>query len=851
MVLPEEKNFSCNLCGKAFGRSEHLKRHELMHSQGDRPFKCQFCPKDFIRRDALQHHEATHNATPSLLQRGVRACAICSSAKARCSGEAQCTRCQERGLQCVYPGGVETPTSSTSDVATPAHISIVPQYQYPIQQHEPQTQATQPMPQNIVPMQEGNMTVGFDIWDQNILSSTNWLEVLEPGGYPQYNFDGFPRFFPVESSQQPAHLIPAYRANRSQAYSDSPGSVFSSHSNVIADSITSCGSHDEPPTPGEFYVDGEPARHPRVKRRKTSSAKRTLDVDGLRGPSLRLPDGFPSDFEQQIIVINDSTYTEIQNLYDRNCINPPQPWSPYEPIPLPAKEILGHFLDLHPYHGYGKYRLQYPPENAVSSVLVTSMHEMVRRCVLYVRESTPDPQARTIASGAAEVLHIVGAAFRGDKCLLDSAMEMRHHLGTIFADCARAAGDNIPATSANGMKGTPWVPWCQRESNIRLAYSAWMLDATIAYHFQLTPCLSLRDARLPLPCHEKLWIADTEQDWQALSTYSLQQPILNTALQELFVDKKLPRERGEFARILTIHGIYHRIWEVSRYLENPLSQWIPTASRQPSTELLPTAPVWLPSMPAFVKWQNSACDAIDVLHWQANATIGQASGLEHPTVLQLHFARTVVLATYDRMVSLVRHTASGTIHTVAAQEDQHIITRWANQHQCKARFAAIHAGVAFWHVRSYTIDASHEAPPVGLAALVLWAFGTFTSRKALGASASQQPGDHHTGNEHSEEAGNSDDAACDIILIDRPTDDELVQTFIRNGHKMQAHLTGVGDLYAPRGSERALAQACKLLNSLRCWAINESWLQLLQGLVNTLSHGHINGRGREHVLLAD
>ncbi|KAI5367205.1 hypothetical protein Slin14017_G022410 [Septoria linicola] len=466
---------------------------------------------------------------------------------------------------------------------------------------------------------------------------------------------------------------------------------------------------------------------------------------------------------------------------------------------------------------------------------------MVRRCVLYVRESTPDPQARTIASGAAEVLHIVGAAFRGDKGLLDSAMEMRHHLGTIFADCARAAADNIPATSANGMKGTPWVPWCQRESNIRLAYSAWMLDATIAYHFQLTPCLSLRDARLPLPCHEKLWIADTEQDWQALSTYSLQQSTLNTALQELFVDKELPRERGEFARILTIHGICHRIWEVSRYLENPLSQWIPTASRQPSTELLPTAPVWLPSMPAFVKWQNSACDAIDVLHWQANATIGQASGLEHPTVLHLHFARTVVLAPYDRMVSLARHTASGTIHTVAAQEDQHIITRWANQHQCKARLAAIHAGVAFWHVRSYTIDAFHEAPAVGLAALVLWAFGTFTNRKALGASASQQPGDHHTGNEHSEEADNSDDAACDIILIDRPTDDELVQTFIRNGHKMQAHLTGVGDLYAPRGPERALAQACKLLNSLRCWGINESWLQLLQGLVNTLSQGHTNG----------
>ncbi|KAI5367204.1 hypothetical protein Slin14017_G022400 [Septoria linicola] len=276
----------------------------------------------------------------------------------RPSSEEECELVQfvlAQKLAALRRHSVRAARSAVYNVSTQEESRL--QHPYPIQQHEPQTQATQPMPQNIVPMQEGNMTVGFDIWDQNILSSTNWLEVLEPGGYPQYNFDGFPAFansahgpqrcFPVESSKQPAHLIPAYRANRSQAYSDSPGSVFSSHSNVIADSITSPGSHDEPPTPGEFYVDGEPARHPRVKRRKTSSAKRTLDVDDLRGPSLRLPDGFPSDFEQQIIVINDSTYTEIQNLYDRNCINPPQPWSPYEPIPLPAKEILGHFLDLY------------------------------------------------------------------------------------------------------------------------------------------------------------------------------------------------------------------------------------------------------------------------------------------------------------------------------------------------------------------------------------------------------------------------------------------------------------------------------------------------------------------------
>lgn len=148
------------------------------------------------------------------------------------------------------------------------------------------------------------------------------------------------------------------------------------------------------------------------------------------------------------------------------------------------------------------------------------------------------------------------------------------------------------------------------------------------------------------------------------------QPSLNTALQELFVDKRLPRERGEFARIIIIHGIYARIWDVSRYLEDPLSHWTPTAYRQISADLLPKTPVWLPAIPAYVKWQNSACDALDVLHWQANATIGLASGLEHPTVLHLHIARVVLLTPYDKIVSLARHTAKGTADTETAKADQ-------------------------------------------------------------------------------------------------------------------------------------------------------------------------------------
>ena len=36
------------------------------------------------------------------------------------------------------------------------------------------------------------------------------------------------------------------------------------------------------------------------------------------------------------------------------------------------------------------------------------------------------------------------------------------------------------------------------------------------YQFQMRPLLSLEDARVPIPCQEVLWEADSALDWQQL-----------------------------------------------------------------------------------------------------------------------------------------------------------------------------------------------------------------------------------------------------------------------------------------------------------------------------------------------
>ena len=166
--------------------------------------------------------------------------------------------------------------------------------------------------------------------------------------------------------------------------------------------------------------------------------------------------------------------------------------------------------------------------------------------------------------------------------------------------------------------------------------------------------------------------------------------------------------------------------------------------------------------------------------------------------------------------------------------------------QFKARLSAIHAGTVFWHIRRYSVDGFYEPPAVALATLTLWAFGTFSTPKSVTlAKAQSKVAENNTAAENGgtvvpgpnptreSPEGGTDDPVCGIILLDRPTDDELVQQFIHKGHQMRANITGVGDLYGPRGPERVLLEGCKLLNALNRWGVSAVWLELLETLAQT------------------
>ena len=80
----------------------------------------------------------------------------------------------------------------------------------------------------------------------------------------------------------------------------------------------------------------------------------------------------------------------------------------------------------------------------------------------------------------------------------------------------------------------------------------------------------------------------------------------------------------------------------------------------------------------------------------------------------------------------------------------------------------------------------------------------------------------------------ADGESCDIILIDRPTDDELVQQFVRQGQYMRVHMNGVENLWSPSAPYKILGEGKKLLSTLGAWTGETvRAVALLDGLMMT------------------
>lgn len=610
-----------------------------------------------------------------------------------------------------------------------------------------------------------------------------------------------------------------------------PGSLYSAEGATVAS--------------GEYYVEGDAGRLPRSRRRSTilASKRGNKPVREIQF-SLEYTYSSPESSEVRFKLPN-GMYEQLSELHMHLCLDTTI-FKPFRSPGFLSKSSLegflyqyfSHFDQTMPFIHTPSFRAEEAhgglllammaigscyAEGSESETLPLSMHEFLRRYLVARNEQTFWPREEAITLAQIHLLHAVGAGFSLHENLQRSGSDTLKQATRFCRDewAAKLSGSNH-RESCRSLGGKDWV---RREELLRTGFCIWLLDCIWAFSHQEMSHLGLDLASpIHLPCTEESWCADEVSERDVSD--NIRTPSLLTALRNLYIDKHLPPGLGEFSQILLVHGLIHRTWEVTRTVTQSLSTFEPSAQKV-SSEYQPQSPVWPPSVTFFNKWRNSACDCLDILHWKANATIGAASGIEHPTVLHLHLARVILLCPIESLVLFSSYLTRSNkdlhwflpqISAAEAEAHRRSLQRWASQDQYKARLGAIHAGVVLWHVRMYSINGFYEPTAVAYATLLLWALGLFATKKGQTRPQEAQclsPPPNH----------------CDIILIDRPTDDELVQQFVRQGYDMHTNITGVGNLFSSGGPRKVLVEGQKLLDNSRHWrGMTNYWLRVLNRL---------------------
>lgn len=786
----------------------------------------------------------------------------------KCSGAPPCTRCQKKSLSCTFPA------SGSSDAAAEA-VAPLQDVQYADPRSEEshpralvaELQQDQPAPQAMPLQMPRAETFEFppqaiqtadlmsNARNNHMISSLNWISpnmVFDLAGFDYNQVVSSGEYWGSVADVEPSDQGPA---------SVQSSIALESQSQATPSSFPDSENAE---TPGTSYVDNRGARQPRNGRYASrifdERDRRTSSHDLSHVPFTELePDGFclnlpavtssisPAGRGSRIRPFTAEQYRMMcqafQDCYSRPFnIGREGQFVPTEVPPIPAFTTM---LTL--------YRENFDPrviplihhdfdsdaesfwvvKLAMAAIgsqyletedleMTIALHEFLRR-VLRQQGAVSSTQPLTLESLSlvqAGVLNYIGLAYSGSTRLFKYHESVLEHLVSEYTSLYKSQS----ATMRDGTSPLAPQDWIVSESTRRLCHTIWLLDTMSRYHFATRPKLLLELAEISLPCKEDLWQASVEQ-----APVCAKQPTLEEALRVLYVEKRLLKGVGDFARVLIIHGLYCQTWDVARTLDRPLLRWTPSAQKgdAESQELINDA--WLPQIPLYNHWRNSACDCLDVLHWIANSDIAQA-GTENSTVLHLHFARIVLLAPYQTIREMAKLLVSEDIRFGTAaekfREQQRNIQRWIINDQFKARLALVHCGVFFWHVRRYSGDAFYEPVKVFLTTLVVWAYGS------LCPAQPQTAPPRAAGQSQSEREWSSEIEDISSIRLDRPTDDELVQIFIKRGRSMRATIMGVGNITAAEGPHRMLREGCKLLNTLGKWPfVRNRYLGILTRLI--------------------
>ncbi|KAI0205493.1 hypothetical protein F4808DRAFT_409377 [Astrocystis sublimbata] len=222
--------------------------------------------------------------------------------------------------------------------------------------------------------------------------------------------------------------------------------------------------------------------------------------------------------------------------------------------------------------------------------------------------------------------------------------------------------------------------------------------------------------------------------------------------------------------------------------------------------------------------------------------------------MHLHLSRLLLLtpvAHIQTVAKTSRHSKSPRDRSYSDAK-RHVLS-WAIRDPFKARLAVIHAGALFWHVRRYSRSSFLEPFAIYIATLVLWAYSTSSqsAKPQIGTLSPTEKTQQGPPRSSSDIDSDQDtNLELSFFYIDRPCDDEVVQTYLRVGNKLGAYMSRVGVISAAAAPRKIIQEGLGLLTcephyagtegqpsagsedrtDRHLWGIEESFIRLLEPL---------------------
>ncbi|OBT88451.1 hypothetical protein VE02_03272 [Pseudogymnoascus sp. 03VT05] len=956
---PKIQDIKCDICGKVFTRSEHLRRHKRAHSS-EKPFACVECKKRFARQDILRRHQASHelkrkvNASDET-RRYSRACFACANSSRASSEEAgqgdevMTERDEDESAVVTWEnesstgvfGSAPKESNWTNNLLIPTTSNSTSVGQSwnasgsEVTSVDPSAAQTLLAGESPMSTRDWLISRGIISPETTIVTGAQLVPQVSEGNIGSlYNYSRINWLPPndlshIDQAFGAASLQSAGSSNasaqdafgnghRGQNIQSSPRSASTGHfdesyleSYANSRNIGLASGRSKPfsleripsiatvgsPSDASMYY-GDAAQSPLLSHHKQPN-QAPLPLLGGQGssplsPTLENIHTHLAEYTHSQIWIAEESYVA---LIDYLKYTSRRDISLSYTDSFPSLKELNEFAGLY----FDRFHESFPLlhkasflntrdgcvlELAIAAIgacyvgtayarkCSESLHELVNKLLEIATSSYYNPSEFPEVFGLrrypqrptrlqARILNVLGMFHSGNQKLSSLAREGRAILVTTCIENKLLASnhyDGWQACLGSDEEGDRFLQqWLEGELKCRAGYFVWMLDCMMAYESDFRTHMDLLDGKAPLPCPEQIW-DEPMLNKAPLLILNGGPPSLCLALDVLYTEKRLVSNLGELSRILLIHGMYRRVWEVARYQSDILSDWVPTAlseSHHGVTSEKTTTPL---TSSVVSRWTNGSCDCLDVLHWSAKSRILQASGLEHPTILHLHLARLILLAPVSDLQELARvklrqetqsHSESFLDATMQEQDLQNSIHKWVAHDQYKARLAIIHAGSVFWYLRRYSCGAVIEPFANYLATLVLWAYSTSTSAAKLLASSTpntvtydshrsadagiSQDASHHNqylamrpnserhqsyfpnpSSLHAQIAGALDHLEChetSLIQLDRPCDDEIVQLFVRFGERMTPYMARIGDISTKGSGRKILREGIKLLST--------------------------------------